>query len=53
MKNLRFGINFTIFLLFFGAATLEALQTRNGVKAGFWVAIGIVFLATDNLKRRA
>lgn len=40
----------TIFLLFFGVATLEALQTRNWVKAGFWLAIGVVFLLADNVK---
>ncbi len=53
MKNFRLGTNFTIFLLFFGVATLEALQTRNWLKALFWLAIGIVFLAADNLKRHA
>jgi hypothetical protein len=53
MKNIRFGANITIFLLFFGVATLEAVQTRNWLKALFWLAIGIVFLAADNLKRPA
>lgn len=50
MKRLRLGTNFAVFLLFFGVATLEALQTRNWLKAGFWFAIGIVFLLTDNLR---
>jgi hypothetical protein len=40
----------TIFLLFFGVATLEALQTRNWIKAAFWLAIGVVFLLADNVK---
>lgn len=40
----------TIFLLFFGVATLEAFQTRNWLKAAFWLAIGLVFLMTDNLR---
>ncbi len=53
MKNIRFGANFTIFLLFFGVATLEAVQTSNWLKVAFWLAIGIVFLASDNLKSRA
>jgi hypothetical protein len=52
MKKLRFGTNFTVFLLFFGVALLEAFQTQNWLKAVFWVAIGIVFLAGDNLRNR-
>jgi len=43
--------NFTVFLLFFGIAALEAFQTRNWIKAAFWLAIGIVFLSADNLKK--
>jgi len=49
MKAIRLGTNFTIFLLFFGVAALEAFQTRNWVKAVFWFAIGFVFLVADNL----
>lgn len=48
MKRIRLGTNFAVFLLFFGVAALEAFQTANWLKAGFWVAIGIVFLAADN-----
>jgi hypothetical protein len=44
---------FTIFVLFFGVAMLEAFQTRNWIKAAFWLAIGVVFLLADNLRRRA
>lgn len=51
MKGIRLGTNFAIFLLFFGVATLEAFQTRNWLKAGFWLAIGIVFLIADNPRR--
>ena len=40
-----------MFVLFFGVATLEALQTANWLKAAFWLAIGIVFLAADNLRK--
>jgi hypothetical protein len=47
-KKLKFGTNFTIFLLFFGIATLEAFQTYNWLKAIFWVAIAIVFLYGDS-----
>jgi hypothetical protein len=52
IKRLKHGINFTIFLLFFGVAALEAFQTSNWAKAGFWLAIGIVFLVADNLRKR-
>lgn len=48
MKKIRLGTNFTVFLLFFGVAVLEAFQTRNWIKSLFWLAIGIVFLAADN-----
>ena len=50
MKRIKLGANFTIFLLFFGVATLEAFQTHNWIKAAFWLAIGIVFLLADNLR---
>ena len=39
------GADFTVFLLFFGVATLEAFQTHNWLKALFWLAIGFVFLS--------
>ena len=51
MKKIRLSANFTVFLLFFGVAMLEAFQTRNWLKALFWIAIGIVFLAADNLRK--
>jgi hypothetical protein len=51
MKRVRLGANFAVFLLFFGVAALEALQTRNWIKAAFWLAIGLVFLAADNLRK--
>ena len=47
MSKLRFGTNFTIFLLFFGVATLEAIQTAQWLRAGFWLAIGFAFLYMD------
>lgn len=53
MTRIKLGANLAVFLLFFGVAALEALQTRNWIKAAFWLAIGIVFLAADNLRRSA
>jgi hypothetical protein len=50
MTKMKFGANFTVFVLFFGVATLEAFQTRNWIKAALWLAIGIVFLLADNFR---
>jgi len=50
MRRMRLGANFTVFVLFFGVATLEAFQTRNWLKAAMWLAIGTVFLVADNLR---
>jgi uncharacterized membrane protein len=51
MKKIKLSSNFAVFLLFFGVAALEAFQTANWAKAAFWVAIGIVFLVADNMKK--
>lgn len=52
MKKIKLGSNFAVFLLFFGVAMLEAFQTHNWIKSFFWLAIGIVFLVADNIKKR-
>lgn len=51
MRRIKLSSNFAVFLLFFGVAALEAFQTANWAKAAFWVAIGIVFLVADNLRK--
>jgi hypothetical protein len=51
MKKLTFT-NTAVFLLFFGVAAVEALQTRNWLKVGFWCAIGLVFLVADLKKKK-
>lgn len=51
VRKIKLGTNFTVFVLFFGIATLEAFQTRNWLKALFWLAIAIVFLLGDNLRK--
>jgi len=50
MRNFS-GTNITIFLLFFGLSLLEAVQTRDWLKAVLWLAIGLVFLRADGLRR--
>lgn len=52
VPNLRLGTNVAVFLLFFGVSALEALQTRNWLRALLGLAIGVVFPSADNLKRR-
>lgn len=42
MTSIKLGANFTVFLLFFGVALLEAFQSQNWLKAIFWLAIGTV-----------
>jgi len=51
MKKIKLGTGFAIFIIFFGISVLEAFQTRNWLIAAFWLAIGIVFLVADNLKK--
>ena len=51
MKKVKFGSGFAVFLLFFGVSLIEAFQSQDWGKAGFWFAIGIVFLVADNLKQ--
>ena len=52
MKSFRLGTNFAVFVLFFGVATLEAFDSKNWIKALFWLAIGVVFLVADNFKSK-
>jgi hypothetical protein len=51
MKNLSFT-NTAVFILFFGVAVIEAIQTKNWLKVAFWLAIGLVFLLGDLIKNR-
>ena len=43
----KLGTNFAVFVLFFGVAAIEALQTQDWLKVAFWLAIGSVFLWAD------
>lgn len=51
MKNFSFT-NITVFILFFGVAVIEAIQTKNWLKVAFWFAIGLVFFLGDVIKNR-
>ncbi len=49
MKKLKLGTSFTIFILFFGLSTLDAIWRHHWLGAGFWLLTGIVFLLADKL----
>ena len=52
MRRINLGVNFTVFLLFFGIATLEAFRSHSWTNVLFWLAIGAAFLMADNLRKR-
>jgi hypothetical protein len=47
MKSLKLGATFTIFLLFFGIAALEAIRTHNWPSVAFWLATSAVFFVAN------
>jgi len=52
MAKIKLGANFAIFILFFGVAVIDAISTKNWLRTGFWIAISLVFLFADNLKKK-
>lgn len=52
MRNIKLGMGFTVFVIFFGIAMLEAFRDKNWWGAGFWVLMGGAFILADNLKRK-
>ena len=51
MKAIRFGAGFTVFVLFFGIALLEAFQNGQWIRGMLWLFVGTVFLVADNLRK--
>jgi len=49
--KIRPGINFAVFVLFFGIALLEAFRAGNWLSAGLWMLVGLLFLFADNLRK--
>ena len=47
MKNIKFGANFAVFVLFFGLALIEAVQRQNWLEAIIFVLLGLMFLWVD------
>ena len=50
MKNFRFGTNFAVFIIFFGVATLDALQTQNWLRVTVFAALAALCLRADMKK---
>jgi NADH:ubiquinone oxidoreductase subunit 5 (subunit L)/multisubunit Na+/H+ antiporter MnhA subunit len=50
MEPIKIRAGFTIFLLFFGIALLEAFSQQNWLMAIFWVATGVIFYLLDRPK---
>jgi hypothetical protein len=42
-----------VFILFFGIALVKAVQSRNWLLAGLFILVGLVFLFSDNLKKKS
>jgi hypothetical protein len=47
MKQIKPGIGFTTFIIFFGIALLEAFRKQNLWEISFWVLMGAIFLLFD------
>ncbi len=50
MKNLKFGTNFAVFILFFGLAAFDAVQTQNWWRVSVFMALGLLCLWADAKK---
>lgn len=44
---MQLGHNAAVFILFFGVAVVQAVQTQNWLMVLMWIAIGSVFLWSD------
>ncbi|MEK6967889.1 MAG: hypothetical protein AABX51_04625 [Nanoarchaeota archaeon] len=49
---MKLGTNIAVFVIFFGIALVEALQSRNWLLAGLFLLLGLVFLYADNQKSK-
>ena len=52
MPRLRVRPDFTIFLLFFGAAMADALRHREWAMVGLFVGLALLFLFADRRVRQ-
>jgi hypothetical protein len=52
MKQIKPGPGFTIFMLFFALALIDAIRIQDWLKVSFWIGIGVVFLLMDSMGSR-
>ncbi len=50
MKNISYA-NITVFVLFFGIALVEAIQRNNWIEAALFLALGLLSLRADFLRK--
>ncbi|MFI5185675.1 MAG: hypothetical protein ACHQF0_03070 [Chitinophagales bacterium] len=51
MKKIKLGSGFAIFIIFFGVAAFDAVQTHYWPRIAFWLIAGALFVVFDNLKK--
>lgn len=47
MKNLKFGTSFAVFIIFFGVALLDAVQTQDWLRVAVFAALATLSLWAD------
>lgn len=50
LVEIKLGTNFAVFVLFFGLALVEAIQSQNWLEAGIFFMLGVIFLLGDSSK---
>ena len=51
MKKIKLDSGFVIFILFFGTAVIDAIQTHYWPRVIFWLVVGSIFIIADNMKK--
>lgn len=51
MPQIKPGPGFTIFILFFGLALIDAIRIHDWLKVSIWIGIGLVFLLADGTRK--
>jgi hypothetical protein len=51
VKNIKLGVGFTVFVIFFSIAFIEAFQKNNWLEGLLFIALGIVSIWADSRKK--
>ena len=51
MKRIRFGQGFTVFVVFFGVAVLDAIRSFHWLRIIFWLGMGVLFIVADGMRK--